>query len=107
MESWLIQKLHDREAKLLAENERLQALADERNNTLHRISESLESENKALRACVEFYGNPDNWTNTYGRTERNYFVMNRDCGDILFDPPAAVGGKLARQTLNDLKKDAE
>ena len=70
--------------------------------------EKLQAENEELRKCVEFYANTLSWQHIPCETRHNWFrpiiSPEQDCSQVNTDEWCSYGGKLARQTLKELKR---
>ena len=70
--------------------------------------QKLQAENEKLRKCVEFYANTLSWQHIPCETRHNWFrpiiSPEQDCSQVNTDEWCSYGGKLARQTLKELKR---
>ena len=88
--------------ELQAENENLR----ERIFMKSILVDSLKAENAKLRECVEFYADTNNWDAADGVHDSiiSGVITGADHYEPWGNTGIAVGGKLARQTLKELKE---
>ena len=86
----------------------LNEIRDDNMSELYEIIKKLQEENKKLRECVEFYADKLNWydnTQINGSDQKAIFKDSEDCLIKSINKHIIIGGKRARQVLNEIGEE--